>query len=1050
MKKINQHVIEKLFPSHIYARGLNYYHGGRVHGLSYNRQKEIWFAEVRGTDNYYVEVDLSEMNNGRIQTYCDCPAFDMYESCKHLVAVMLQFAEETNLPHHTEATTSAFIEGIISGVQTSPNIMSDKIPMQIQYVITFERTNKIWLELKTGIDHCYVVRSIRDLLDHVLDDEPYFFTQKFTYDPDDHFYLQQDMDILELLQSFISTGDIYTDRSYFSENAYDKRRLLIPPLSFSLLLSKLIERDVTVESSNGVYTEIKMVHDESPFHYTVTHNEEKQLVLKMDGIQSATYFEDYQMVFMEGVFYFPTRSQQQTLQQVKQIGMGQNHELPITTATADRFFSEALPVLKKQSPVEISPTVTDEIVEYPLRAKLYLEKSADAIVGKLRYHYGDIEIDPFSNRTEKDIIIIREVEKEQEIMHLIEQSNFHYNGKELYINLIEDEEVYDFLYTILPMLDEYVELYLTSNIQSLIVENEPIPSTTVNVESASNLLEIGFDISGVNEDEVTEMIQAVIEKKRFYRLHSGAIVSLEGDDYQSIKRFFEDADVTEDDMLDGKVVMPVYRGLQIDELIETKKSYDPSFHKLLRQLQSPEEQIYELPSNLEADLRHYQEMGYQWFKSLSEYHLGGILADDMGLGKTVQTIAYLLSEPSDKPHLVVVPSSVIYNWQNECERFAPTLQVEVIAGSPEERQQLIEDAKDADIWITSYGTIRQDVEMYQDVHFHSLILDEAQFIKNYATKTSKAIRQIKATKRYALSGTPIENSIDELWAIFQVVLPGLMPSLKKFRKLEPSKIATLTRPFVLRRLKEDVLKELPDKIEAVHVSELTKEQKNLYIGYMQELQEMTSESIAANNFQQNRMKILAGITRLRQLCCHPSLFIENYEGRSGKLDDLMDTIQKMMANGRRMLIFSQFTSMHNLFIEALDKLGIDYFYLHGQTPAKDRVSMSQAFNEGEKSVFLISLRAGGTGLNLTGADTVILYDLWWNPAVEDQAAGRAHRFGQKNVVQVIRFITEGTIEEKIYELQQKKRELIDQVIQPGETMLSSLTEDDVRQLLSLS
>src|SRR5699024_6890931 len=202
-------------------------------------------------------------------------------------------------------------------------------------------------------------------------------------------------------------------------------------------------------------------------------------------------------------------------------------------------------------------------------------------------------------------------------------------------------------------------------------------------------------------------------------------------------------------------------------------------------------------------------------------------------------------------------------------------------------------------------------------------------------------------------------------------------------------------------------------------------------------------------FQQNRMKILAGLTRLRQLCCHPSLFIENYEGRSGKLDDLMETVQEMKESGRRMLMFSQFTSMHELFIQELEKQGIEYFYLHGQTPAKERIEMSNAFNEGEKSVFLISLRAGGTGLNLTGVDTVILYDLWWNPAVEDQAAGRAQRFGQKNVVQVIRFITEGTIAERIYELQQKKRELINQVIQPGETMLSSLSEDDVRQLLSL-
>ena len=343
----------------------------------------------------------------------------------------------------------------------------------------------------------------------------------------------------------------------------------------------------------------------------------------------------------------------------------------------------------------------------------------------------------------------------------------------------------------------------------------------------------------------------------------------------------------------------------------------------------------------------------------------------------------------------------------------------------------------------------QDIQLYDSLSFATMILDEAQFIKNYQTKTSKAVRSIHAARRFALSGTPIENSVDELWAIFQVIMPGLLPSLKEFRQMEPKRIASLTKPFILRRIKSDVLKELPEKIESVHTSELTKEQKDLYVGYLRELQEMASASIAKNSFQQNRMKILAGLTRLRQLCCHPAMFIENYEGRSGKLDELIEQVQTMLSSGRRLLIFSQFTSMHDLVIKELEKLDIGYFYLQGKTPAKERVEMSESFNNGEKDVFLISLKAGGTGLNLTGADTVILLDLWWNPAVEDQAAGRAHRFGQKKVVQVIRFITEGTIEEKIYQLQQKKRELINQIIQPGETMLSSLSEDDIKELLSI-
>src|SRR5690625_4910842 len=419
--------------------------------------------------------------------------------------------------------------------------------------------------------------------------------------------------------------------------------------------------------------------------------------------------------------------------------------------------------------------------------------------------------------------------------------------------------------------------------------------------------------------------------------------------------------VQKKDIIDGKITMPVFRGAQIDDLLETRKSYDASFRSLLRHLNKPEEQSYDVPKTLEATLRHYQKVGFQWFKSLSNYHLGGILADDMGLGKTVQTIAYLLSEPSEKPHLVVVPSSVVYNWRNECEKFAPSLTIAVLTGTPGERTEKIKNSRDKDIWITSYGTIRQDIELYKDIPFQTLILDEAQFIKNYVTKTAKAVRQLQAEKRFALSGTPIENSIDELWSIFQVILPGLMPNQKDFRQLAPDKIASLTKPFILRRIKEDVLKELPEKIETVYVSELTEEQKSLYVGYLQRLQQETTESIATEGFQKSRMKILAGLTRLRQICCHPSLFIENYQGKSGKLDELIQTVESFIKDEKRMLIFSQFTSMHDLIMSELDRRGIDYFYLHGQTASEDRVKMSEAFNRGEKNVFLISLRAGGTG-----------------------------------------------------------------------------------------
>ncbi|MNS42264.1 RNA polymerase-associated protein RapA [compost metagenome] len=328
-------------------------------------------------------------------------------------------------------------------------------------------------------------------------------------------------------------------------------------------------------------------------------------------------------------------------------------------------------------------------------------------------------------------------------------------------------------------------------------------------------------------------------------------------------------------------------------------------------------------------------------------------------------------------------------------------------------------------------------------------MDEAQAFKNHGTLTAQSVKSIEAKHRFALTGTPVENGLEELWSIFSAVFPALFPNRQAFNDLPRETIARRVRPFLLRRLKSDVLKELPEKIETVQASELLPEQKKLYAAYLAELQAETLKHLKDDDLQKHRIKILAGLTRLRQLCCHPALFVEGYNGSSAKFEQLLEIIDDCRSAGKRMLIFSQFTQMLGLIRRELGYQGVPHFYLDGQTPGADRVELCSRFNEGEGDLFLISLKAGGTGLNLTGADTVILYDLWWNPAVEQQAADRAHRIGQKNVVQVIRLVTEGTVEDKMYELQQKKKNLIEEVIQPGQESLSSLSEQDIREILSI-
>lgn len=1044
MKTISRRQIERIFPRDVYERGVTYYNEKRVQGLSYNRQKEEWFAEVLGSEPYYVDIGLNELHKGKVKAYCECPAFHTYETCKHIVAVLLEVAEQRE---ENEQLTASFMKNILAISDINAvQMMTEKIPMKVEYYLLLER-EKVYVQVKTGIEHCYVIHQTRDFLEKVLANESYPFTKKFTFNPDEHYFLKQDVELFKELYDYIQTGDLYTDRNYDVHSAYDRRNILIPPLKFSNLLEMLKERKTFVIVDDKQFEEINIVNGETPYSFSVFERNKKSF-LKISNLTNLKWLLDYKTVFQEGTFYQLSDQQLKIATQIKWFGQ-RDVQLPIETNQKVTFFSHVLPVLSKSSEVEIEPDIKQSIVEYPLKAQLFLDIDEEQIVGELIYRYGNYEIDPFSLRNVHDIVIIRDVKKEETIMHLIEQANFHYNGKQLFIKMTDEESLYHFIFEQLPHLEEHVELFATDAIHKLRSLEEATFQTNIQMNDHSNLLEVTFDVNGIDEEEVASILRAVVEKKRYYRLYNGKILSLQTNETDRVRNLLTNLRLNEKDIKANTLTLPAYRSFQVDDWADEHTTYHASFKRLVDRLKRPEKQEYPLPKNLQANLRKYQKVGYQWFKSLSAYQLGGILADDMGLGKTVQTISYLLSERGKKPHLVIVPASVVFNWRNECRKFAPDLKVAMVVGTRAERERVMKEAKFADVWITTYGLVRQDVDLYKEMSFHSLILDEAQQVKNYFTKTSKAIRQINAENKFALSGTPIENSLDELWAIFEVILPNLFPPLKEFRKMDRNKISALTKPFILRRLKEDVLKELPEKIESVHISELTKEQKELYLAYLQQLRSETINTLKGQHFQQERMKILAGLTRLRQICCHPSLFIENYKGRSGKLEELLELVQSFIENGKRMLIFSQFTSMHEMIANELQRLGIDYFYLHGQTPKEQRVQMSEAFNAGEKDVFLISLRAGGTGLNLTGADTVILFDLWWNPAVEDQATGRAHRFGQKNVVQVIRFITDGTIEEKIYELQQKKRELIDQVIQPGEKMISSLSEEDIRELLNI-
>ena len=432
---------------------------------------------------------------------------------------------------------------------------------------------------------------------------------------------------------------------------------------------------------------------------------------------------------------------------------------------------------------------------------------------------------------------------------------------------------------------------------------------------------------------------------------------------------------------------------------------------------------------------------------LDHYGFGGILADDMGLGKTLQAISFLSTKLTDNKNvLILAPSSLVYNWQEEFAKFTPYLDVAVVYGSKSTRDSLI--AEQHQVMITSYTAFRQDVEEYERLSFDYLILDEAQVMKNDQTKIAQHLRKFEVKNTFALSGTPIENHLGELWSIFQIVLPGLLPSKKEFLKMPTDLVSRYIQPFIMRRKKEDVLQELPELTEVVYRNDLVNSQKAIYLAQLQQMQERVLHA-TDEELNRNKIEILSGLMRLRQICDTPALFLESYQGDSGKLDSLRELLEQIHSSNHRVLIFSQFRGMLDLIEQELHHLGMKAFKITGSTPAKERQEMTMAFNGGEKDAFLISLKAGGVGLNLTGADTVILVDLWWNPAVEAQAIGRAHRIGQERKVEVYRMITRGTIEEKIQELQDNKKNLISTILDGTESR-SSLSMAEIREILGIS
>jgi hypothetical protein len=1067
-----------------FKRAKQYYEGGYVEDLDIdikdlpgnNKVMNIVSSVIsfNGFNSYQIEIRWDDITNN-IQAYCSCHDNEEdYEDdgpCRHITAVLLKYITEYESKLYKDNPQINEIDDLINNLRNASKEGSEykrELNLEIKFFNgrSFEKPN---IELKLGVEKNYVVKGMKKFLEAVLRGNSLEFGKNFTYDPSIHKFNEIDEKIMQMLLELRELDEEHGN-SYGYYNPYGnsiftgKKLLLTDKLMYRFFkLSKGRSIDAVIDDEE--YAGAKIIEDEMPLKFKLGMNrknielsQESKIPEAIDGLN--------RIFFYDGNFYLPPEKQIKMYEPIYNLLISKkNQKLIINKEEGEKVASYLLPALKKVSKeVALDKNIEETFYETELLIKTYLDKADDFVTASLKYKYDDLEIDPFKAETvsKSRKILIRDIEKEENCDKVLRSFGFE-KDKDNYI-MKNEGNIVSFINEGVNKLQELGEVYYSDSFKNIKIYGKSSLKAGISI-GAGDLLEFTFELEGVDKEELKNIFNALREKKKYYRLKKGGFVSLEDDGIKNIGEVIDYLGINDKELLNDKILLSKYNALYLDQKIRDKDmdfvNRSRNFRELTNNIRDVKEMDYELPEHLDKIMRNYQKVGFKWFKTLSYYGFGGILADEMGLGKTLEAIAFLDSERGEKPSLVVAPTSLLYNWQGEIEKFAPEMKALVMSGSKNQREELMEEVEKSDIVITSYPLIRRDIELYENINFKYCILDEAQQIKNAASINANSVKKIKAEGYFALTGTPMENSLTELWSIFDFIMPGYLLSHSKFSKIYETPIVKngdktaldeLNRhikPFILRRLKKDVLKELPPKIEHKLVVEMTEEQKKLYAAYSSSAKNEISREIRNNGFNKSKIKIFSILTRLRQICCDPSVFVEGFSGESGKMLALYDILSESIDQGHKVLIFSQFTSVLKNITKMLDKDEIKYLYLDGNTKSEDRMALTKKFNGGSTNIFLISLKAGGTGLNLTGADTVIHFDPWWNPAVEEQATDRAHRIGQKKNVEVIKLLSKGTIEEKIFNLQEKKKEIINNVINQDmneDNVMTKMTQEDLESL----
>jgi SNF2 family DNA or RNA helicase len=1014
--------------------------------------------------NTKIELDIKKKNI--FSTFCSCQDFEKNElkkknySCKHLMATYLKALEELikhPILNNEKWKGDTKFENNALAILLGDESDKDEIKIEV-YLNKSEWNDNFSAEFKIGLKHMtsnnlYVLKDIEQFLFAYHNKISLSYSKNFSFQVKNQRFSTKDkrlIDFFEMLKTIEGTNK-YVNRN--ENKIFDGKYVNIP----QYLVREFLEviRNHRVYLNEGFFNrpvETEFLTEAPNIDFDLKFIKGNYIIKSLEGMPIV--LGSKKDVFLYGTtIYMPDYDFCYKISPYIKV-FNESKIITIDGSEEERVLRRLIPDLNfLSSNVTLSKEIKNKIVIDKCMINFYFDQIDKQIVLTVKVKYGAFEFNIYEDYNEK--IIYRDSKKEKNTISILKTLGFEEINSRFYL-CKDDDYIFRFFKSEINRLQAIGEVYYSENFKGLKYISKK--GITGNIkEGKYNYFELGFKIGDIPSEETTKILRAFRDNMKYYKLKNGEYLDLED---LELKKFMKLLDaISTADINNNNIIVDKSRSSFINDYLDEN---DIRYIKGKNELKEIREKLnnssmlkIEVPADLKGDLRQYQRTGYNWLKTLDYLGFGGILGDEMGLGKTLQTITFILSNKGTKS-LIIAPTSLIYNWLNEFEKFAPSIKVVIVYGLKDEREQIINNIGNYDVIITTYNILKRDIESYKAINFDYCILDEAQNIKNSNSQNAIAVKTLNAGRRFALSGTPIENSLMELWSIFDFIMPGYLYDEKRFsvryhKKLKESpevigELNKLIKPFILRRKKRDVIKELPDKIETTLMVTMEESQKKVYKAYANYASELIEKRVREDEFKSSKIEILSYITKLRQLCLDPSVVMEDYDEGSGKIEALIELLEQSIEEGHKILVFSQFTSVLKNIGNRLNLEKIAFSYLDGTIPSEKRIDIVKTFNEGENSVFLISLKAGGTGLNLTSADIVVHFDPWWNPAVEEQATDRAHRIGQQNVVEVIKIIAKGTIEEKILALQEQKKKLIYKMMGDelsGGEDISTLTDEEI-------